>query len=906
MKPIQYYKNLTALLVTRRWPWVLAIWIILAVGLRWVAPSWDKVAKDGDFEFLPASLPSRVGQRLLDEAFPKQRARSRMVIIVQREDRPLENADLAVCYDLGRRFLQLGAAVIAERGNADSSTIKSLLDDSIQMDSLWFDAVRSLAPQNSDLLGKRMVRSYFDRSNLLEKQGEPAAAKLDRESGELLARDSTLEAPAAGTLLAPSSPWNALLDVWTWEEPVLGGKLGYGHDNARMIVLQLNSEFMAVGNIKLMEAVEYLVEDVRKTHRTILSDGLAIGISGPPAVGADMLRAAKASVQRTEWISLIMVLGILAAIYRGPLLITIPLVTILLSLSVSMSVVSLLAKSADVDHEGFGLFQVFTTTRIFVVVLLFGIGTDFCLFLVSRCREALQASPRANRRTMQRIVSGSWLGVHDALVGSALTTSVGLLMMYFSDFDKFRSSGVVIAISILITLIACLTFTPALMCGLGHLAFWPVLSKENSNRGQSQSIVVRFWSGLSHGIISRPRTVLIICLVVLGIPATQGVVYRGWVTYDFLRELSWSAPSRRGARLIDKFFSTRDNSPITVVMVAKEPLDETHMREAVNRARLRLYLPQVAAVRSLTDPLGDYPPERRMGLLSSDAWKRRLLENHRLTKNHYVAVQDGLAQRAARLDVLIEPDPFSAEAEELLVKIRETLNDEITHSDSPWLGAEFACTGTTAGIADLKSTTQADQQRIQILVAIGVWGVLFGLLRRPWFSAYLMLSVLLSYLTTLGLTQWFFAWAYGSDFVGLDWKVPLFLFVILVAVGQDYNVYLATRVMEEQKKHGPIQGLFHAMVTTGGIITSCGLVMAATFLSMTGGALSAWMAEMNFPVWLGADADAIVLRGIVELGFALGLGVLIDTLIVRTVLVPAMIAWTTRWRSSLKWKKRTS
>ncbi len=163
-----------------------------------------------------------------------------------------------------------------------------------------------------------------------------------------------------------------------------------------------------------------------------------------------------------------------------------------------------------------------------------------------------------------------------------------------------------------------------------------------------------------------------------------------------------------------------------------------------------------------------------------------------------------------------------------------------------------------------------------------------------------MFTVLLSYLTTLGLTQWFFAWAYGSDFVGLDWKVPLFLFVILVAVGQDYNVYLATRVIEEQAKRGPIQGLFHAMVTTGGIITSCGLVMAATFLSMTGSAVSAWLGDMGLPSWLGADADALVLRGIVELGFALGLGVLIDTLVVRTILVPAMIAWTTRWSGAIK------
>ncbi len=909
MNYYELYKQLAARFITTYWAWILGAWILFAVLLRWFAPSWDSVAQDGDFQFLPSHLPSRVGQRLLDEAFPAQRARSRLVVIVQRDNGELTNADLAVAFDIGRRLSQLGAANITRNLKSKASTnsdevlaswqhVKTLLDTSVQMDSQWFDAVRGVAPEDSQLLDHRWVTAYANRAVAHEALSDEEHAKIDRDTATLLA--STTKKPMSSNKLTDPSVWSSVIDVWTWDDSMLGSKLGASHPNTRMLLLQLDNEFMAVGNIKLMQAVEALVDDVKELNSSIITEGLSIGISGPPAVGADMMRAAAEGVKKTEWISMLMVLGILAMIYRGPLLVTIPLLTILLSLSVSMSVIALLAHRAGMPHSSYQVLQVFTTTRIFLVVLLFGIGTDFCLFLVSRCREGLMEKAKSNRRTLRRVIASSWQSVHDALFGSALTTSIGLLLMYFSEFDKFRYNGLAIGLAILITLLVCLTFTPALMCAFGRFAFWPLRPEEHLVDGKvavNASLSTRLWSSIANRIIKYPKTTLFGCLFLLGIPAMQGLLNRSWVTYDFLRELSWSAPSREGARLIDRHFSTRDNSPVTVVMVAAEPLGEEEMREAINQLRVKLYLPGVTAVRSLTDPLGDYPPDRRMGLFSSDAWKRRMLEKHRLTQTHYVAVQDRLAQRAARMDVLVQPDPFSVSAETLLGDIRTLLDGEIKNRQSPWYRATFACTGTTAGIADLKQVTQADQQRIQILVTLGVWGVLFIVLRRPWFSAYLMFTVLLSYLTTLGLSQWFFSWAYGDDFLGLDWKVPLFLFVILVAVGQDYNVYLATRVFEEQSKHGPIHGLFRAMVTTGGIITSCGFVMAATFLSMTGSAVSAWLGEMGVPGWLGGNENALVLRGIVELGFALGLGVLIDTLVVRTVLVPAMFVWLTRLRT---------
>ena len=163
-----------------------------------------------------------------------------------------------------------------------------------------------------------------------------------------------------------------------------------------------------------------------------------------------------------------------------------------------------------------------------------------------------------------------------------------------------------------------------------------------------------------------------------------------------------------------------------------------------------------------------------------------------------------------------------------------------------------------------------------VLVTLGVYAILVALLRRPGISLYLIATVVLGYLASLGLTDLVFHALHRGPgpWDGLDWTVGFFLFVILVAVGEDYNILLMARVIEEERKHGVTEGTRRAVAHTGGIISSCGLIMAGTFGSMLTGSLTS-------------------LR---ELGFALGLGVLLDTFLVRPILVPAFVVLIDRAR----------
>jgi len=376
------------------------------------------------------------------------------------------------------------------------------------------------------------------------------------------------------------------------------------------------------------------------------------------------------------------------------------------------------------------------------------------------------------------------------------------------------------------------------------------------------------WRRIADVIVARPVIVLLSCTApmlpffVLGLDVA--------VTYDLLSELSPERVSKRGAQLLRRHFPIGESGPI--VVLAQKPggdLDSAEGVQAIRQLTGQLYMDGVQSVRSLVAPTGKRPT-KHAGAFDLAT------QNHRITREMYLSKEKSLDGDVARFELVLAHDPFSLESTEILQKVDQALAKLGNDASSYWSGSRFVFAGTTAAIRDLREVTRSDNVRIQFLVVAAVLIVLLLLLKRPAVCIYLILSVLFSYYVTIGATELYFRWAYGETFEGLNWKVPLFLFVILVAIGQDYNIYLVTRVFDEQKQHGLIGGLRQAIVRTGGIITSCGIIMAGTFFSM---------------MISGS------LRGIVELGFALTLGVLLDTFVVRPILVPAFLAILFRWHA---------
>ncbi len=616
--------------------------------------------------------------------------------------------------------------------------------------------------------------------------------------------------------------------------------------------------------------------------------GLQIGVTGSAAVGSDMLFAARESIRNTELTTVILVVIILLAVYRAPGLVLVPLVTIAASTAVAMGLVALVSQAGR--ELGWFDFHVFKTTKIFIVVLLFGAGTDFCLFLIARYREELERGLEVPRATAHALAH-----VGDALAASALTTILGLTMMVFADFGKFRNSGPVIAFCLLVALAASVTLAPALLRGMGRYVFWPFRFNGGpeatrhphaaANPPEPRSWFGWLWTRVAGQVVTRPGLVLIACVLLLAPMAVEGVHVP--VTYDLLSELPPHRPSVRGTRLLERFFLPGEIGPVALLAHAPDPRFATERgREQIAVLTRRLFdfeytdsagneVHPIYRVRSRSEPLGGPPGS----FLSPHGFEKMVVLNHPKTKARFLAQSPGYTGRVTRLDLVFLYDPFSRESVRLLDRVETYLDRMATDPDSPWFGTVFYFAGTTAAVRDLAAVTTSDRRVIQQLVVIAVLGVLIVLLRHAVLSMYMIVSVLFGYFVSIGATEWVFRAIYGPTFDGLDWKVPVFLFVILIAVGQDYNIYLATRVFEEQKRRGRKEGLRAAVIRTGGIITSCGIIMAGTFASMTTGTL----------------------RAMQELGFALAFGVLLDTLVIRTVLLPAFLALSQRWGEGHRW-----
>ena len=410
--------------VSRYWLLTILFWIAIVVIARAYAPKWDDVTHDGDLAYMPTTMPSVVGERLLEDAFPERRSRSEIVVVLAREDRKLDQPGLDVLRSFVSRFqnifgtscylqaADLATQATTARTGSDLAKASELEANSQrlrqQAKAAFAAAVAPLetqvleafdeagddpdAPLNCDLYFANAAHNLALMN--AEDGNETEAVRLRALAWDV---DSNLRDQPEE--LAGSFGELPLVDVWSRFTDVYGSSLTSDDGRAELIFLRLSNEFMAADNIPFLEQVESLLAETKSSLRD-WPEGLSLGMSGSAAVGGDMLRSAKSSMRNTERYTVALVIGILLLVYRSPALIAVPLVTIVVSLLAATSIVAALTQLHLVSGFEWWDFKIFTTTKIFVVVILFRCGHG--LLPVLDC--SLQRGTR--RRQVKRRGSG--------------------------------------------------------------------------------------------------------------------------------------------------------------------------------------------------------------------------------------------------------------------------------------------------------------------------------------------------------------------------------------------------------------------------------------------------------------------------------------------------------------------
>ncbi|WP_369134323.1 MMPL family transporter [Modestobacter sp. I12A-02662] len=442
-------------------------------------------------------------------------------------------------------------------------------------------------------------------------------------------------------------------------------------------------------------------------------------------------------------------------------------------------------------------------------ILVVGAATDYGLLLVARYREELRLE-QSRFAAMRVALKQSW----EPIVASGGTVILGVLCLLFSDLGSNRGLGPISAVSIAFAMLAALTFLPAVLVLFGRAAFWPFRPRYGDEQRSG-----RGWERVATAVGRRPARVLIWSLVGLfalaaflptfdddGIPLSEAV--RG------------GSQSAAGQEALARHYDAGGASPASIITPADGWEDVADAATSVD------------GVVDVVPYTGEPGPPGAGGGAPVES--------------------DGLV----RLDATLGDAPDSAAAQAAVADLRTTLRD---------VDPETLVGGSTAQDLDTQETAARDLAVIVPLVLLVITVVLALLLRAIVAPLLLVATVALSTAATVGLGA--LAFEHLFDFPGSDPQVLLIGFVFLVALGIDYNIFLMTRAREESMVHGTRAGMTRALTVTGGVITSAGLVLAATFGALT----------------------VLPLVILIQLGFLVGVGVLIDTFVVRSLLVPAAV-----------------
>ncbi len=707
-------------------------------------------------------------------------------------------------------------------------------------------------------------------------RGVPAIIVVHNPAG-LGAADEATAQQISDWLVGGSRPEGIAAVVSPYNIPQARSQLVSADGTTMEIVVSLSSDVTD-------ERRTEIVEDLRAyTDEFDGKAGLQVKVTGPAGIITDAAAIFGGTDLPLLLTTVGLVLVLLLVIYRSPLLAIAPLIAVGVATEVVDPLLGFAAKA--------GLFPVSQQAVSILTILLFGAGTDYTIFLVARYREELEREPDRLVALRRAVV-----GVGEAITSSAGTVIAALLTLLLTTLTLYRGLGPTLALGVAVMLLAGLTFVPALLAVLGRAAFWPIMPKLRPVPTTEEEASKGFWGRIAAGVVRRPRlsvigSTLLLLVLALGNIGTPEV-------YNFLTGFRKPTPSADGYRLLAEHYPPGTLAPFDVVVQLPAGSDAWGRLAALDQFNAAIAgVPNVAKVLGpsrpdgaapSTDPatlqtaIAQLPPALKTALRSGQGGPPTTGAptgapagpaggpNPQAIATYAAGAQYVSADGATvRFSVTLGSDPYGVLAldtmDPLRAKAQEAARSAFGDGTAVMLG------GVTPTQADTRAVNDRDKTLVVPTVLV-LTAIILGLLLRSVVAAlYLLVAVTLNYFAALGAASFLFHRIQGDD--GIAYAIPLYSFIFLVALGADYTIFLMSRVREEVALHGTKLGTQDALRRTGGVITSAGLILAGTFLVLT----------------------TLPLRELYQLGVTVALGVLLDTFVVRGLLVPGLVMILGRW-----------
>lgn len=646
---------------------------------------------------------------------------------------------------------------------------------------------QSLPNGAQSIVANEKLEQYFPND-----QGTPGILVFHNENGNVNV-DSVNKIMSA-IIAADVEGIDTIVDISALPAPALEGFKS--EDQSTMIVPMTLDP--AADNRQIGETIDRVAE-IGNQAAEGMSD-MTFRITGPAGIAGDTLKL----FERADIVLLMATIGIilllLIAIYRSPLLALIPLLATAIVYQVVNQIVALM---------GAGGLEINNSTSSIMSILLFAAVIDYSLFVFSRFREELhhyESKYEAMKHAMRATGEPVWL--------AGGTVFAAMLVLFFANFRDYQNFAPIFGATMLVIMLASVTLLPALFTLFGRKSFWPKVPKFGISKPEKHA----FWGSIAKFVVNKPGVAggVVALLMIVGAINVFSLNYE----FDMVKSFPKDLPSREGYEIVESRYNKGELAPTSVLVTSREALAEQ----------------QIDGLRSKLESREHVASVRLAGVTE--------------------------ASDAVKFSMSLDLNPYSVEAIDMIDELRAGSDRLLADAG---ITGDLHFGGVTPKLVDERITNNRDIGVIVVLETLLILILLLVLTRSIKMSSYMMATILLSFVAALGLGLFLVDVLFGYE--AISTRVPVYAFIFLVALGIDYNIILVSRFLEERKSHPVKEALEIAIRNTGGVISSAGLILAATFAAL-----------MTMPI-----SDLFVF------GFIVAIGILMDTFLVRGMLLPALI-----------------